>query len=343
MVKYANAHAGEDKRRRELVEAKHNADELIRSAERTLSEHGSKVPKGTRDAVQNAIRALNDTLGKDNAEQIRAKGEDLARASVKINEGPSFANIFGEMFGAARSPDKTTKRSTGSKANEVAGSNRNSPEADSAARHTPEASRRPSDASMTYEVALAWVKTFRTKRGDVHNQPTCFLSYAWGDHRHERWVEQLADHLEQAGVTVIFDRWHNTPGTSVIRFIERIAASDFVCPIGTPRYRIKDQASDTDPVARAELQLINSKLEKRDEIRDTVIPLLCDGTPQERLPLFEREEFQSYRFSYGRRISSLAFLTSFSPCTASVLNRSCTAAAWRRAPEVGITGRPQGC
>jgi hypothetical protein len=140
------------------------------------------------------------------------------------------------------------------------------------------------------------VKAFRRDRGDGEKKPTCFISYAWGDRHHERWVEGLADHLEEADVTVILDRWHNTPGTSVIRFIERIAASDFVCPVCTPRYRVKDQAHDMDAVAQAELRLINSKLRKRDDIRNTVIPLLCEGTQQEAVPpLLEDSVFIDFR------------------------------------------------
>src|ERR687886_2442253 len=54
MVKDAEAHAEEDKRRRELVEARNNADALIHTTERTLNESGDKVPQADRDAVQQA-------------------------------------------------------------------------------------------------------------------------------------------------------------------------------------------------------------------------------------------------------------------------------------------------
>jgi hypothetical protein len=125
----------------------------------------------------------------------------------------------------------------------------------------------PADRRTSYEAAIAWVKAFRRDRGDGDAKPTSFISYAWGDPQHERWVEELADYLENADVAVIFDRWHNRPGTSISRFIESIEASNFVCPVGTPRYRLKDQAQDTDPVAQAELRLIKSKLRMRDDIR----------------------------------------------------------------------------
>ena len=86
MVKDAEVHAEEDKRRRELVEAKNSADALIHTTERTLNEAGDKVAQADRDAVQQAIQALKDTLGSDDAAQIKAKTDALAQASMKVGE-----------------------------------------------------------------------------------------------------------------------------------------------------------------------------------------------------------------------------------------------------------------
>jgi GTPase SAR1 family protein len=152
------------------------------------------------------------------------------------------------------------------------------------------------DDRTKYEVAVAWIKAFRRDRGNGEKKPSCFISYAWGDRGHERWVQQLADHLQNADVAVIFDRWHNTPGTSITGFIERIKKSDFVCSLGTPNYGRKDQAEDADPVVQAELLLIKSKLRKRGAIRRTVIPLLCEGTPEEAFPaLLEDSVYIDFR------------------------------------------------
>jgi len=154
------------------------------------------------------------------------------------------------------------------------------------------------DDRTKYEVAVAWTKAFRRDRGDGEKKPSCFISYAWGDRRHERWVEQLADHLQNADVTVIFDRWHNRPGADIARFIERInKGSDFVCAVGTPQYKKKDEAAeDTDPVVQAELRLIKSKLMKRDAVHDTVIPLLSAGTKEESFPpLLQGSVFVDFR------------------------------------------------
>ncbi len=73
MVKDAEAHAEEDKKRRELIEAKNHADGLIHTTEQTLSEAGDKVPAGDKAPVEQAIQALRDAIGSDNAEEIKSR------------------------------------------------------------------------------------------------------------------------------------------------------------------------------------------------------------------------------------------------------------------------------
>src|SRR3954454_11298783 len=86
MVKDAEAHAAEDKKRRELVEAKNQADALVHTTERTLQEAGDKVPASEREPVQSAIQAVKDVLGSDDVEQIKAKTEALAQVAMKLGE-----------------------------------------------------------------------------------------------------------------------------------------------------------------------------------------------------------------------------------------------------------------
>ena len=86
MVKDAEAHAAEDKKRRELVEARNQADGLVHTTERSLSEAGDKVPAGDRDAVQSAIQAVKDVMAGEDAEQIKAKTEALAQVAMKLGE-----------------------------------------------------------------------------------------------------------------------------------------------------------------------------------------------------------------------------------------------------------------
>jgi len=86
MVKDAEAHAAEDKKRKELVEARNHADALIHSTERTLSENGDKIPAAEKSAVESAIAALKDAVGTDDAADIKAKTDALAQASMKVGE-----------------------------------------------------------------------------------------------------------------------------------------------------------------------------------------------------------------------------------------------------------------
>jgi len=86
MVKDAEAHAADDKKLRELVEAKNQADGLIHTTERSLTEAGDKVPQGEKDAVQAAIQALKDVVGGEDVEQIKSKTEALAQTAMKMGE-----------------------------------------------------------------------------------------------------------------------------------------------------------------------------------------------------------------------------------------------------------------
>src|ERR1700726_3960796 len=86
MVKDAEAHAEDDKKRKARVEAKNHAEALVHTTERTLNESGDKVPQADRDAVQQAMQALKDTLGSEDAGQIKTKTEALAQVSMKLGE-----------------------------------------------------------------------------------------------------------------------------------------------------------------------------------------------------------------------------------------------------------------
>jgi molecular chaperone DnaK len=86
MVKDAEAHAEEDKKRRELVEAKNQAESLVHTTERTLKEAGDKLPAGERETVEAAIRDLKSALESSDGERIKAKTQALAQVSMKIGE-----------------------------------------------------------------------------------------------------------------------------------------------------------------------------------------------------------------------------------------------------------------
>ncbi len=86
MVKDAEAHAEEDKKRKAQVEAKNHAEALVHSTEKTLAEHGSKVGDAERRAIENAMADLKEALKGDDAEAITAKTNALAQASMKLGE-----------------------------------------------------------------------------------------------------------------------------------------------------------------------------------------------------------------------------------------------------------------
>jgi molecular chaperone DnaK len=86
MVKDAEAHAEDDKKRKAQVEAKNHAEALIHSTEKALSEHGSKVGETERRAIEDAMSDLREALKGDDAEAIKAKTNTLAQASMKLGE-----------------------------------------------------------------------------------------------------------------------------------------------------------------------------------------------------------------------------------------------------------------
>jgi molecular chaperone DnaK len=86
MVKDAEAHAAEDKKRRELVELRNQADGLIHTTERTLKETGDKIPAADKTAAEKAITELREAMGADNADTIKSKTEALAQVSMKLGE-----------------------------------------------------------------------------------------------------------------------------------------------------------------------------------------------------------------------------------------------------------------
>lgn len=139
-----------------------------------------------------------------------------------------------------------------------------------------------------FETALVTVKSLILARPGRDSRPSCFISYARGVSGHERWVEQLVNDLSKAEVAVVYDRWHNPAGGSISKFIERLMSCDSIVVVGTPKLREKYDTESADPVVDAELRLINSKLMKRAEVRETVLPLLLDGSKAESFPpLFE--------------------------------------------------------
>ncbi len=86
MVKDAESHAAEDKKRREEVEARNQADALVHSTEKTLAEHGDKISAEEKQAIEDAVADLKTALEGDDVDAIKGKTEALAQASMKLGE-----------------------------------------------------------------------------------------------------------------------------------------------------------------------------------------------------------------------------------------------------------------
>ncbi|MEM7679957.1 MAG: molecular chaperone DnaK [Pseudomonadota bacterium] len=86
MVKDAEANAESDKEKRELIEAKNQAESLIHSTKSSLEELGDEAPEDVKKDVEDAIEALEGVVESENADEIKEKTEALTQASMKIGE-----------------------------------------------------------------------------------------------------------------------------------------------------------------------------------------------------------------------------------------------------------------
>ena len=86
MVKDAEANKEADKKKRETVDVRNQADTLIHSTEKNLKEHGSKISDADKKSIEDGSSALKEALKTDNIEDIKKKTETLVQASMKLGE-----------------------------------------------------------------------------------------------------------------------------------------------------------------------------------------------------------------------------------------------------------------
>ncbi|MBW1732130.1 MAG: molecular chaperone DnaK [Deltaproteobacteria bacterium] len=86
LVRDAELHAEEDKKKRELVDARNNADSLIYTTEKSLKEVEDKVDQATKDNIKQAIERLRKAMEGDNTEEIKRLTDELTQASHKLAE-----------------------------------------------------------------------------------------------------------------------------------------------------------------------------------------------------------------------------------------------------------------
>jgi molecular chaperone DnaK len=101
MVKDAEIHAGEDKKRKEAIEARNHADALIHTTEKNVAEFGDKVPADQKAHIESDLKALKDVLDSGDAAVIKAKTEAVLQSSMKLGEAMYKAQQEAPEAGAA--------------------------------------------------------------------------------------------------------------------------------------------------------------------------------------------------------------------------------------------------
>jgi len=107
MVKDAEANAESDKKKRELVDARNQADTMIHSSEKNLTEFGDKVTEDEKVTIEKDLQALKDVLASDDLEKIKPALEALTQSSMKLGEA-----MYKEQQAAAGAtdPDKNNEK-----------------------------------------------------------------------------------------------------------------------------------------------------------------------------------------------------------------------------------------
>jgi molecular chaperone DnaK len=110
MVQDAEANAEADKERKDLVEAKNQAEGLIHSTNKSLEEHSDKVDPTTVEAIELAIKALEEVLDSEDAEKIKSGIQNVTEASMKLGEAIYKASADAEGATAPEGMDEEELR-----------------------------------------------------------------------------------------------------------------------------------------------------------------------------------------------------------------------------------------
>jgi molecular chaperone DnaK len=106
MVSDATSHAEEDKKKREEIEVKNQADALVYATERALAEHGEKVDAETRKGIEDANNDLKEAIKSGDTARIKKSSEALGKASMKLGEAMYAKAAKPAEGGAAEGPAK---------------------------------------------------------------------------------------------------------------------------------------------------------------------------------------------------------------------------------------------
>jgi len=97
MAQEAAAHAEEDRKKKEGIEIKNQADSLIYTTERSIKDAGDKMPEDTKKELEEKIQGLKDVLASENTEEIKSKMEDLSTTLSKYGQ-----SMYGQESGATQ-------------------------------------------------------------------------------------------------------------------------------------------------------------------------------------------------------------------------------------------------
>ena len=106
MVKDAEANKEADKKKRESVDVRNQADSLIFSTEKSLKEHGDKVSAEEKKSIENGVADLKKSLEGTDVEDIKKKTQSLIQVSMKLGEA---------VYKSQQKPDDNDKGSGGTK------------------------------------------------------------------------------------------------------------------------------------------------------------------------------------------------------------------------------------
>ena len=104
MVKEAEVNAEADKKKRETIDTKNNADAMIHQVEKSLEEFGDKISDTEKTAIQDDIKSLKESIESDDIEKIKKGTEALTQSSMKIGEAMAKAQQQDAQPDASSSP-----------------------------------------------------------------------------------------------------------------------------------------------------------------------------------------------------------------------------------------------
>ena len=116
MVKDAEAHQAEDKKLREAIEARNNAENIVYATEKALKDYGDKVSDSEKAKIEAAVKDLKDTLANQSAtaEELKAKSDAVQQASMELGQKVYEAAQAAQQANAQQGPTQDNSTSSSS-------------------------------------------------------------------------------------------------------------------------------------------------------------------------------------------------------------------------------------